>query len=101
MLVLTAAARKAKQQVALEAKKDLQKDEMKRKAAAKAKARQAARTQAESVAEKAAAEAERDRKEELRFQKQKKAQVGFFPLFMRFSIGKCRNCPFFRGFTKK
>jgi hypothetical protein len=22
----------------------------------------------------------------------------FFPLFLRFSSGKCRNCPFFRGF---
>ena len=25
-------------------------------------------------------------------------QVGFFPLFLRFSIGKCRNCPLFRAF---
>ena len=25
-------------------------------------------------------------------------QVGFPPLFLRFSIGKCRNCPFFRAF---
>ena len=24
----------------------------------------------------------------------------FFPLFLRFSIGKCRNCPFFVDFTK-
>ena len=69
-----AAGRKAKQRVALEAKKDLQKDEMKRKAAAKAKARQAAKTQADSAAVKAQAEAERDRQEELRFQKQKQAQ---------------------------
>ena len=22
----------------------------------------------------------------------------FFPLFLRFSIGKCRDCPFFRAF---
>ena len=26
------------------------------------------------------------------------AQVGFFPLFLRFSRGKSRNCPFFRAF---
>ena len=26
------------------------------------------------------------------------AEVGFPPLFLRFSIGKCRNCPFFREF---
>ena len=26
------------------------------------------------------------------------SQVGFSPLFLRFSIGKCRNCPFFRAF---
>ena len=25
-------------------------------------------------------------------------QVGFSPPFLRFSIGKCRNCPFFRAF---
>ena len=25
-------------------------------------------------------------------------QVGFSPLFLRFSIGKCRDCPFFRAF---
>ena len=25
-------------------------------------------------------------------------QVGFPPLFLRFSGGKCRNCPFFRAF---
>ena len=25
-------------------------------------------------------------------------EVGFSPLFLRFSIGKCRNCPFFRAF---
>ena len=25
-------------------------------------------------------------------------QVGFSPLFLQFSIGKCRNCPFFRAF---
>jgi len=25
-------------------------------------------------------------------------QVRFFPLFLRFSIGKCRNCPYFRAF---
>jgi hypothetical protein len=24
-----------------------------------------------------------------------------FPLFLRFSIGKCRNCPFFRGFESE
>ena len=26
------------------------------------------------------------------------AVVGFFLSFLRFSIGKCRNCPFFRAF---
>jgi len=25
-------------------------------------------------------------------------QVGFSPLFLHFSTGKCRNCPFFREF---
>jgi len=25
-------------------------------------------------------------------------QVGFYPPFLRSSIGKCRNCPFFRAF---
>jgi hypothetical protein len=25
-------------------------------------------------------------------------EVGFPPLFLRFSIGKCRNCPLFRAF---
>ena len=25
-------------------------------------------------------------------------EVGFFPLLLRFSIGKCRNCPLFRAF---
>ena len=28
-------------------------------------------------------------------------QVRFFPLFLRFSIGKCRNCPFFRAFQQE
>ena len=26
---------------------------------------------------------------------------GFFPLFLRFSRGKCRNCPFFRAFESE
>jgi len=26
------------------------------------------------------------------------AEVGFSPLFLRFSVGKCRKCPFFRAF---
>ena len=28
----------------------------------------------------------------------RRAKVGFSPLFLRFSIGKCRKCPFFRAF---
>jgi colicin import membrane protein len=71
---IAAAKRKAKQEAALNAKKELQKEDMKRKAAAKAKARQSAKAQAEEKAKRKAEEEERDRKEELRFQKQKEAQ---------------------------